>query len=130
IKATAGANLSIALRNLVLFFGAAAMMAVTSPRLSGLVLMVIPLVVLPLILFGRAVRARSRRAQDTLAGASAYAAETIGGIRTVQAYVLEPTVTGRYRGAVMDAVAAARDSMAARAALTAFAIFMVFASIV
>lgn len=67
IKSAVGASVSIALRNLVLFIGASSMMVVTSPRLSGFVLAVIPLIVLPLVAFGRRVRALSRGAQDTLA---------------------------------------------------------------
>src|SRR5215471_11676298 len=73
IKSSVGASVSIALRNLLLFFGGAAMMVVTSPRLSGLVLLAIPLIVLPLVAFGRWVRRLSRNAQDTLADATAYA---------------------------------------------------------
>ena len=69
IKSAVGASVSIALRNLMLFFGAAAMMVITSPRLSGFVLLAIPLIVLPLVAFGRWVRRLSRNAQDTLADA-------------------------------------------------------------
>src|SRR4051812_34509041 len=71
IKAAAGASVSIALRNLLLFVGATAMMVITSPKLSGFVLLAIPLIVLPLVAFGRWVRRLSRNAQDTLAEASA-----------------------------------------------------------
>ena len=67
IKASVGSSISVALRNLVLFFGASTMMVVTSPRLSAFVLGAIPIIVLPLYGFGRAVRRRSRAAQDTLA---------------------------------------------------------------
>ena len=67
VKAAVGASVSVALRNSVLFVGAAAMMVVTSPRLSAFVLAAIPVIVLPLYGFGRAVRRRSRMAQDTLA---------------------------------------------------------------
>jgi len=81
IKAAVGSSVSVALRNLVLFVGASAMMLVTSPRLSAFVLGAIPVIVLPLYAFGRAVRRRSRFAQDTLADASAYAAELIGAVR-------------------------------------------------
>ena len=89
IKAAVGASVSIALRNLVLFVGAATMMVVTSPRLSAFVLGAIPVIVLPLYGFGRAVRRRSRAAQDTLADASAYASELIGAVRTLQAFTNE-----------------------------------------
>src|SRR5499427_10208648 len=82
IKSAVGASVSIALRNLLLFFGAATMMLVTSPRLSLFVLAAIPVIVLPLVAFGRWVRRLSRNAQDTLADASAYAAELVGAIRT------------------------------------------------
>ncbi|HWJ76389.1 MAG TPA: ABC transporter transmembrane domain-containing protein [Kaistia sp.] len=130
IKAVAGANVSIALRNIVMFIGAIGLMVVTSPGLSALVLVALPVVVLPLVGFGRRVRVRSRKAQDMLADASAYASEAIGAVRTVQASTAEGAVTGRFAAAVEAAFIAARQSTAARAALTAFGIFMVFASMV
>ena len=86
LKSAVGASVSIALRNLMLFFGASAMMVITSPRLSGFVLLAIPVIVIPLVAFGRWVRRLSRNAQDTLAEATAYASELVGAIRTVQAY--------------------------------------------
>src|ERR1700684_2634137 len=79
IKSAVGASVSIALRNLMLFIGATAMMVITSPRLSGLVLLAIPLIVLPLMAFGRWVRRLSRNAQDTLSDARAYASALGGG---------------------------------------------------
>jgi ATP-binding cassette subfamily B protein len=130
IKAAVGASVSIALRNLVLFVGGAVMMVVTSPRLSLFVLGAIPLIVLPLVAFGRAVRRRSRAAQDTLADASAYASELLGAVRTLQAYTNEPLAQARFTGAVEEAYVAARSSTRSRALLTAIAIFLVFASVV
>ena len=130
IKAAVGASVSVALRNLVLFFGASIMMVVTSPRLSAFVLGAIPLIVLPLYAFGRAVRRRSRFAQDTLADASAYAAELIGAVRVLQAFTNERLGIARFGNAVERAFTAARDSIRARAFLTAFAIFLVSASVV
>jgi ATP-binding cassette, subfamily B, bacterial len=130
IKAAVGASVSVALRNLVLFFGATAMMVVTSPRLSAFVLAVIPVIVLPLYGFGRAVRRRSRAAQDTLADATAYASELIGAVRVLQAFTNEALAKSRFGAAVERAFLAARDSIRARAILTAIAIFLVFASVV
>jgi ATP-binding cassette subfamily B protein len=130
IKSAVGASVSIALRNFMLFIGATAMMVVTSPRLSGLVLAAIPLIVLPLIAFGRWVRRLSRNAQDTLADASAYASELVGAIRTVQAYTGERLANARFGGEVEQAYQAARSSTRARAVLTAIAIFIVFTSVV
>src|SRR5688572_2322677 len=98
IKSAVGASVSIALRNLVLFVGAAGMMVVTSPRLSTFVLAAIPVIVLPLVGFGRAVPRRSRQAQDTLADASGYATELIGAVRALQAFSNAP-LAHRRRGA-------------------------------
>jgi ATP-binding cassette subfamily B protein len=129
IKATVGASVSIALRNLLLFVGAGAMMVATSPRLSGFVLAAIPIIVLPLVGFGRAVRRRSRAAQDTLADATAYAAELIGAVRTLQAFTNETSAVARFTAAVERAFAAARSSTRARAVLTAIVIFLAFGSV-
>ena len=130
IKAAVGASVSIALRNSVLFIGAATMMVVTSPRLSAFVLAAIPVIVLPLYGFGRAVRRRSRWAQDMLADATAYASEIIGAVRVLQAFTNEAVINNRFGAAVERAFGAAQDSIKARAILTAIAIFLVFASVV
>ncbi|PZO82484.1 MAG: ABC transporter [Mesorhizobium amorphae] len=130
IKSVVGATASVALRNVILSTGALAMMVVTSPKLSGLVIAAIPLVLLPLIAFGRTVRARSRLAQDRLADATAYAGEQIGAIRTLQAFTNEARVSQRFGQAVEDAWEAARLSIRSRAILTFFAIFAIFTSVV
>jgi ATP-binding cassette subfamily B protein len=130
IKSAVGASASVALRNLVLFLGSATMMVVTSPKLSLYVLLAIPVIVLPLVAFGRMVRSRSRTAQDTLADASAYAAELIGAVRTLQAYTNERLAGTRFAAAVERAFAAAVQSTQARAVLTAVIIFLASASVV
>jgi len=130
IKSAVGATASVALRNLIMGLGALAMMVVTSPKLSGLVIAVIPVIVLPLVAFGRSVRRRSRFAQDTLAEATAYASEQIGAVRTLQAFTNEALVTNRFAGAVETAFDAARASVFARSFLTFFAIFTVFTAVV
>ncbi|TGP25129.1 MULTISPECIES: ABC transporter transmembrane domain-containing protein [unclassified Mesorhizobium] len=130
VKSAVGATASVALRNLILGLGAVAMMVFTSPKLSGLVIAAIPLIVLPLVAFGRSVRRKSRLAQDTLAEATAYASEQIGAVRTLQAFTNEKLVTGRFSAAVEAAFEAARMSVFARSFLTFFAIFMIFSSVV
>jgi ATP-binding cassette subfamily B protein len=130
IKSAVGATASVALRNIILGVGALIMMVITSPSLAGIVVGVIPLIVLPLIAFGRRVRAKSRKAQDTLANASAYASEAIGAVRSFQAFTNENGATHHYSNAVDTAFNAARSAIGARSILTAFAIFMVFSSVV
>lgn len=130
IKSAVGATASVALRNLILCLGAISMMVYTSPKLSSLVLAAIPLIVFPLVGFGRSVRRRARGAQDTLAAASAYAGEAIAATRTLQAFNGEESANRRFGAAVEDAYDAARAAIKARSALTAFAITMVFGSVV
>jgi ATP-binding cassette subfamily B protein len=130
IKAAASTTISQALRNLVILVGAVAMMIVTSPKLSLLVLIAIPIIVLPLVAYGRAVRSLSREAQDSLAHASAYASESLTQVRVLQAFTHERAAATRFAGAVERAFAAAKARTKARAGLTALAIFLVFASVV
>ncbi|WP_265517716.1 ABC transporter transmembrane domain-containing protein [Nitratireductor luteus] len=130
IKSAVGATASVALRNTLMGLGAVVMMAITSPSLSALVVVAIPLIVLPLVAFGRSVRRRSRHAQDTLAEASAFAGEQIGAVRVLQAFTSEESVARRFGEAVEQAFQAARQSILARSILTFFAIFTTFASVV
>ena len=129
IKAVTGSSLSQAARNFIMLVGALIMMFISSAKLSLLVFIAIPVIVLPLVGFGRMVRRLSRTAQDTLADASAYAAENLAAHRTMQAYVHEHAVTDRFSRAVEKAFDAARQRMRARAALTGIAIFLTVASI-
>jgi ATP-binding cassette subfamily B protein len=130
MKSAFGSSASVALRNIFMFVGAIAMMIYTSPKLSGLVLVAIPIIVLPLVAAGRGVRQRSRHAQDTLAEASAFAAENLGAVRTMQAFNAERHTNARFGGAVEEAYGAARSATSWRALLTAIAIFLAFASVV
>jgi ATP-binding cassette subfamily B protein len=130
VKAAFGVSVSIALRNALLFIGAIALMIFTSLKLSALVLLAIPVIVIPLVVSGRAVRRRSRAAQDRLADASAYATEAVGAVRTMQAFGMEAMTARRFREAVEDAYEAARLSTSMRAVLTGTAIFLVSASVV
>ena len=130
LKSAFGASASIALRNLFMFVGAIGLMVATSPKLSGLVLVAIPVIVFPLIGSGRLVRKRARRAQDTLADASAFAAENLGAVRTMQAFGAEDTTSKRFATAVEEAYEAARVATGARSVLTSVAIFLAFASVI
>jgi ATP-binding cassette subfamily B protein len=129
MKSVAGSALSQALRNAIMLLGALVMMFITSVHLSILVLLVIPIIVLPLIGIGRWVRKLSRRAQDTLAEASAYAAENLSAVRTMQAFSHEGATADRYEHEVENSFEAARERLVARAALTALAMFLVVAGV-
>ena len=130
LKATFGSSASIALRNIFMFVGAIAMMVVTSAKLSAFVLAAIPIIVLPLFAAGRSVRQRSRRAQDTLAEATAFATESLTAVRVMQSFVAEAYTARRYREAAYGAYEAARSMSQARGIVTAAALFLAFGSVV
>lgn len=129
MKVAAGTALSQFARNAIMLIGAFIMMLVTSPKLSGMVLVAIPLIVLPLVGFGRMVRNLSRQAQDSLANASAYASENLAAHRTMQSFSYEAQVSGRYARAVEQSFKDAGQRHVARALLTAIAIFLTVASV-
>jgi ATP-binding cassette subfamily B protein len=129
LKTVAGSTLSQALRNAIMLVGALIMMVATSAKLSGLVLLAIPAIVLPLVIYGGIVQKLSRKAQDTLADSSAYAAENLSAVRTMQAFAHEREVASRFAIAVERSFKAAYDRIVARAGLTGLVIFLTVASI-
>ena len=130
LQSVVGSGASIALRNLFLLLGGLTMLLVTSPGLTGLMVVVIPLVLLPLIVFGRRVRRLSRLSQDRIADTSALAGELLGAMQIVQAYVREAWEAARFHRTVEASFATALRRMRARAVLTAIIILFVFGSIV
>lgn len=129
LQSVVGSQVSVALRNILLFLGGTVMLMVTSPRLTGFVFLVVPLVVVPIIIFGRQVRRLSRDSQDRVADVGAYLEETLNAVRTVQAFVHEPVDRERFGGRVSDALATATRRIRSRAFLTAVVMMLVFGSV-
>ena len=130
IKSAFSTTASIALRNVVMLLGAVVLMVYTSPKLSGLAVLAIPLIVLPLVTYGRKVRALSRAAQDRLAASAAFAQERLTAITTVQSNVQEEFTNTEFSKATHFAFAAAAARAFARSILTAAIIFVSLGSIV
>jgi ATP-binding cassette subfamily B protein len=129
IQSIAGAGLSIALRSTLTLCGGLVMLAVTSPMLAGLVLILVPLVLIPLLVIGRRVRRLSRSTQDRVADSSGLAGEVINAIQTVQAFTLEKLQGERFAQAVEATFATAVRRIRVRALLTAVAILTLFGAI-
>jgi ATP-binding cassette, subfamily B, bacterial len=129
VQSIAGVNLSITLRSIINLVGALIMLALTSAKLMGVILILIPLVVAPLILIGRRVRSLSRASQDRIADTSGLADETINAIQTVQAFTLEDLQSERYTRAVESSFDTAVRRSRLRAALTAVGATLVFGGI-
>jgi ATP-binding cassette subfamily B protein len=130
VQSIAGVNLSITLRSAVMLAGGLVMMAVTSARLAGIILLLIPLVLVPVLVYGRRVRRMTRATQDRIAEASGIAGETLNAIQMVQAFTLESYHGERFGAAVASSFDAAIMRIRARARLTAFAILVVFGAVV
>jgi ATP-binding cassette, subfamily B, bacterial len=124
-----GTSFSLALRNAVIMVGSIAMMVATSPKLTALVLVGVPIVMTPILVFGRRVRRLSRETQDRVADVSAYVDETLHEIRTVQAYAHEPHDRARFDDRVEQSFATALRRIRNRAWLVALVMFLVFGSI-
>ncbi len=130
IKSAFSSTASVALRNAVMLLGTFAMMIVTSPKLTGLAALAIPLVVIPLVTYGRKVRALSRQAQDTLAASAAFAQERLSGITAIQANTQEANAVEQFGLSTKQAFEAAQSRTFARAVLTFSIIAVAFGAIV
>jgi ATP-binding cassette subfamily B protein len=130
IQAVVGTSISMALRNVLLFFGGLVMLFITSVKLSSIILGLLVLVVVPIVLFGRRVRKLSRDSQDRVADASAMAGEILNAMPTVQAFTHEKIESTRFGASVEGAFQTAMKRIRARALLTMVAIVMVFGTIV
>ena len=129
LQALVGSAISQWLRNALMLVGALAMLVVTSPKLAGVVVLVVPIVVVPAILFGRRERRLTRTAQERIADLGAYAEEAVGFLRTVQAFTHEPIDRARFSERVEQSVAAAQARIRTRALLILQVILLGFGAI-
>ena len=129
LESMIGSSVSIALRNAFIMTGGLVMLAITSFKLTGMILLVVPLVIGPIVFFGRRVRQFSRESQDRVADIGAYADEALHGIRTVQAFSHEDQDRAHFGKEVERSFQAARRRISQRAMLTGIVILLVFTAI-
>lgn len=130
VQTVVGSSASIALRSALMLVGAGALLVLTSPKLAGLMALVIPLVVLPIVFFGRWVRRLSRQSQDGIADFSALAGETLNAVPTVQAFNQGEREASRFGAAVDRAFRLAIRRTLATAAMSISITLLVFGAIV
>jgi ATP-binding cassette, subfamily B, bacterial len=130
IQAVISSSLSQALRNILLLVGGLALLVSTNPKLTGLVLVVVPLVVVPIVVIGRRVRRLSRAAQDRIGALGAQAEETLNAVRTVQAFAQEGRERIRFASLSERAFGAAVERAWARGLLGGSVIGLVLGAIV
>ncbi|MFD1911337.1 ABC transporter transmembrane domain-containing protein [Halodurantibacterium flavum] len=125
-----GSSVSIALRNLLLLAGGLVLMLLTSGKLTGLVLLLVPMVIVPIVVMGRRLRVLSRESQDLIAASSANAAEALMAAQTVQSFTHERVSRAAFSDVTERAFDAARRRIGTRAIMTVIVIFLVFNGIV
>ncbi|MEM9522994.1 MAG: ABC transporter transmembrane domain-containing protein [Pseudomonadota bacterium] len=130
ILSVIGSSVSVALRNTLIFFGGMTLMLFTSPKLTGLVLLIVPAVIAPIIILGRRLRVLSRENQDWIAQSSANASEALLGVQAVQAYTHEAMTRTAFHQITDKSFVSAKRRIGVRAVMTVIVIFLVFAGIV
>lgn len=129
LQSMLGSTFSMALRNALMLAGALIMLVVTSPGLTALVIIGIPVVIAPMFFYGRRVRRLSRLSQDRIADVGSYAGEALGGIETVQAFVHEPVDRRDFSVRVEEAFHTAVRRIRQRAGLNAVVLLLAFTGV-
>jgi ATP-binding cassette subfamily B protein len=130
ILSVLGSSVSVALRNFLILIGGLALLLVTSAKLTGLVLLIVPAVIVPIALLGRRLRVLSRANQDAIAALSATASETLQAAQVVQAFTAEGPTRARFGGLTEQSFDSALERIKVRALMTAIVIFLMFAGVV
>jgi len=130
IQSIVGSSISVALRNVLLLIGGLVLLALTSPKLTGLVLLLVPAVIVPIVVLGRKLRVLSRQNQDWIAASSGKASEALGAVQTVQAFTHEGPTRQTFDSVTERSFDIALQRVFTRAVMTVIVIFLVFSGIV
>lgn len=130
IQSVIGSSVSVALRNVLIFFGGMVLMLFTSAKLTGLVLLIVPLVVVPIMVMGRKLRVLSRENQDWIAASSGNANEALSAVQTVQAFTHETASRGEFSEVTERSFEVANRRINVRAVMTVTVMFLIFAGVV
>ncbi|NEY90840.1 ABC transporter transmembrane domain-containing protein [Tabrizicola oligotrophica] len=130
ILSVIGSSVSVALRHFLTLVGGLVLLALTSAKLAGIVLLLVPLIVVPIIVLGRRLRRLSRENQDWIANSSGKATEALGAVQTVQSFTHETATRVEFGTVTEQSFLSAKTRIATRAVLTVIVIFLVFAGVV
>ena len=130
ILSVIGSSISVALRNTLILFGGLALLVFTSLKLSGLVLLLVPIIIVPIVVLGRRLRVLSRENQDWIAASSGNASETLLSVQAVQAYTHEVQSRDAFNEVTEHSFGSAKKRIATRATMTVIVIALVFIGVV
>ncbi len=130
ILSVIGSSVSVALRNVLMLAGGLVLLFVTSPKLAGLVLLIVPAIIVPIVVLGRRLRRLSRENQDWIAASSGNASEALLSVQTVQAYTHEAANRAEFARVTERSFVSAMTRIAVRALMTIIVITLIFSGIV
>ncbi|MDJ1007381.1 MAG: ABC transporter transmembrane domain-containing protein [Paracoccaceae bacterium] len=130
ILSVIGSSISVALRNILILLGGLVLLFFTAPKLAGMVLLLVPVVIVPIVVLGRRLRALSRESQDWIAASSGNASEALLAVQAVQANTHEMASRDAFDGVTEKSFDAARKRIGTRAIMTFIVITLVFSGIV
>ncbi len=130
ILSVIGSSVSVALRNTLMLVGGIALLMLTSAKLTGLVLLIVPAVVVPIVVLGRRLRGLSRQSQDLLANSSGSASEALSSVQTVQAYTHEALTRAEFGAVTERSFESNLQRIGTRAVMTTIVIFLAFSGVV
>ena len=130
IQSVIGSSVSVALRNVLIFVGGMILMLFTSAKLTGLVLLIVPLVVVPILTLGRRLRTLSRENQDWIAASLGQASETLSAVQTVQSFAQESVARRDFSNVTEKSYDVAKKRITVRSIMTVAVMFLVFAGVV
>lgn len=130
ILSVIGSSVSIALRNVLILTGGLILLFLTSAKLTGMILLIVPPVIVPIIVLGRRLRALSRENQDWIAASSGSASEALLSVQTVQAFTNEAVTRGAFSKVTERSFDSAKKRIATRAVMTVIVIALIFSGIV
>lgn len=130
ILSVIGSSISVALRNVLIFLGGLVLMLWTSAKLTGLVLLIVPLVIVPIVVLGRRLRVISRENQDKIAESSGNASEALSAVQTVQAFTHETQSRQTFGDVTDESLQSAYKRIKTRALMTMIVIFLIFSGVV
>ena len=129
IQTVVASSLSMAMRNILVLTGGITMVVLTSPKLTMIILGVIPLVIVPVVILGRKLRVQSKKAQDKLADVSVEAEEALTAIRTIHAFARQDTISTTFNHAAEESHNAAIKRLVLRGSMSGIVILLVFSAI-
>jgi ATP-binding cassette subfamily B protein len=129
IEQVVGTTVSVALRNIVMGTVCIVILFALSPKLAGMLLLGVPLVIGPIVILGRKVRQVSTRSQDRIADVGTVTSEVLGAMKIVQAFNQQAREASRFARAVETVFATAKRRILLRAFMTAIVIFLLFSAI-